>query len=464
MSAITLLPYERRCFRDRSRFKALFWARGCHKTFNCTLEIVDECFIAESQNQKTTWLIISRGERQALEAIREAKRHARVYGIATGEIETSQTWSETAKRFFNVHEISFPHGSRIIALPANPDTIVGYTANVYLDEFAKHGDSYLLWRSVYPVLRGRLRMIVSSTPMGVGNKFHQIVTEEKNVWSIHQVDIYQAVADGLQFDIELERKAMADPDGWAQEFELKWLDVAYAWLSYDLISECESDEYEYRDRCWVRTDAVIGACYVGWDIARHQDLSVIWVSERRGDRLVTREVVAMRRVTFEEQRKQFDRIMGKYKVVRAALDKSAMGEELTEGYQQKYGVYRVESVTFSNGSKLGLAIGVKQRFENLTVELPANSDIRESHHAIKKIITQHGNTRFDADRTSTGHGDYFWAHALAIHAAANYSGTIEATPVGEPRSTAQYDSFLRGNHANGKGRTAGTRLNYGRLR
>jgi len=53
------------------------------------------------------------------------------------------------------------------------------------------------------------------------------------------------------------------------------------------------------------------------------------------------------------------------------------------------------------------------------VRTPAERAIRESHHAVRKIMTVAGNPRFDADRSEVGHADEFWAHMLAIHGASN---------------------------------------------
>ncbi|MCZ6029271.1 terminase, partial [Escherichia coli] len=73
---------------------------------------------------------------------------------------------------------------------------------------------------------------MTSTPNGKGNKFYELMTSNtlENVWSRHIVDIYRAVRDGLPRDIAQMRQALNDDDAWAQEFELKWLDEASAWL------------------------------------------------------------------------------------------------------------------------------------------------------------------------------------------------------------------------------------------
>ena len=42
--------------------------------------------------------------------------------------------------------------------------------------------------------------------------------------------------------LEALRAALNDPDAWAQEYELQWLDEASAWLSYDLINAVEHED------------------------------------------------------------------------------------------------------------------------------------------------------------------------------------------------------------------------------
>ena len=76
--ALQLYDYQRRWVQDESRFKIAMFARQCGKTFTSTLEIVLDCLRAESQGQRRRWVILSRGERQAREAMNEGvKLHLR---------------------------------------------------------------------------------------------------------------------------------------------------------------------------------------------------------------------------------------------------------------------------------------------------------------------------------------------------------------------------------------------------
>jgi phage FluMu gp28-like protein len=431
MPAIELLPYQQACFRDRSRFKSVMWSRGARKTFTVTLEIVDDCFAVEAAGKRTTWVILSRGERQAKEAIEEAKRHCNAYLMGAAAVQQSEFVSEDGLRRFTQLEIRFPNGSRIIALPANPDTARGYTANVFLDEFCIHEHDVEIWRSLLPVLRGRFRVIVASTPKGGRTrKFYQIINDDSGLWSKHIVDVYEAVRQGLPLDIEQERKAMADPDGWAQEFELQWLDEASAWLPFELIESCEH-EAAGDPRLYDRRNNRL--CFIGNDIARRRDLWVAWVLEKVGDVLWTREIVELARASFAEQDAAMRRLMETYRVQRLCMDQTGMGEKPVEDYQRWFGRNRVEGLLFTAQNKQGLATIGKQAFESRTVRIPDRSEVRDDLYKLKKTVTLGGSVRFDAQRDADGHADRAWALFLALNAANQGGVEIEYDSIPRPK-------------------------------
>ncbi|GAB7078847.1 hypothetical protein JCM14635_05200 [Megalodesulfovibrio paquesii] len=262
MPALELYPYQRQWIGDKSRFKIGMLARQTGKTFTTTLEIVDDCLEAASQGWRERWVILSRGERQAKEAIDEGvKPHAKAYGAAFESLEYE--WKDEAT--YKALEVVLPGGSRITALPANPNTARGFSANVFLDEFGFHQDSKAIWKALFPVIsKPGLKLRVTSTPNGKDNKFYELMTGESRVWSRHVVDIHRAVADGLPRDIAELREGLDDEDAWAQEYELKWLDEASAWLSYDLINSVEHDAAGEPDHYQG------GPCYIGVDIGRAQ--------------------------------------------------------------------------------------------------------------------------------------------------------------------------------------------------
>jgi len=424
--ALTLYPYQRRWLEDPRRFKCAMFARQSGKTFTSTLEIALDAVRAEAMGHRARWVILSRGERQAREAMNEGvKLHLKAMQTAFEEQEYQFDIDARAM------EVELPGGSKITALPANPDTARGFSANVLLDEFAFHKDSRAIWRALFPVIsKPGLKLRVISTPNGKANKFYELMTSGDQAWSRHVTDIYQAVADGLPRDIDELRAALNDEDSWAQEFELKWLDEASAWLSFELITQAESetagDPSQYAG----------GDAYVGVDIAARNDLFVIWVLERVGDVLVTRQIIAERRISFAQQDALLDDVMRRYRVRSLWMDQTGMGEKPVEDTIRRYGESRVHGVLFTPANKQHLATVGKQLFEDQRIRIPmGDMALRADLHKLKKTTGPTGIVRFVADSDGEGHADRAWACFLAAAAASEGAVTLEFQSAGKRSTT-----------------------------
>lgn len=419
-----LYPYQRKWLNDKSRFKVAMFARQTGKTFTTTLEIVLDCLEAEAKGNRTRWVILSRGERQAKEAMNEGvKRHLNAMGIACEVLEVP--FSPT----INALEVILPHGSKITALPANPDTARGFSANVFLDEFAFHADSREIWKALFPVISAGWKLRVVSTPNGKGNKFYELMTDLNNTeWSRHCVDIHQAVKDGLPRDIEQLQKGLNDSDAWAQEFELKWLDEASSWLSYELIDSVEHSMAG-------NPDFYTGnPCFVGMDIAVRGDLTVIWVLEQIGDVYWTREIITLKRVALRQQLAELNRVFHQYNVMRCYLDQTGMGEKMVEDAQYEHGQTRVQGVLFNTVTKLNMATLGKEAFEDRRIRIPQGDNrLRDDLHKLKKITGATGVPRFVAESDSQGHADRTWACFLALTAAKDGIVSVPTALARKPR-------------------------------
>lgn len=414
-SAITLYPYQQKWLGDGSRFKVGMFARQTGKTFTTTLEIVLDCLDKESKGQKARWVILSRGERQAKEAMNEGiKKHLEAFGVVCEVLVVP--FDNT----INALEVILAGGSKITALPANPDTARGFSANVFLDEFAFHADSRAIWKALFPVISAGFKLRVVSTPNGKGNKFYELMTDVTNkAWSRHTADIYTAVADGLPRDIDELKEGLGDDDAWAQEYELKWLDEASAWLSYDLIDKVEHPNAGNSD------NYTGGACFVGVDIGIRNDLFVIWVVEQVGDVFWTRDIVARQRISFAEQDALLDEVFENYRVIRCCIDQTGLGEKPVEDAKYRYGSSRVEGVVFSPSTKLILATTGKQAFEDNRLRIPmGDMALRTDLHKLQKVTSPTGTPRFVAESDNNGHADRTWALFLALYGANNDVGAV----------------------------------------
>ncbi len=421
--ALQLYDYQKRWVQDDSRFKIAMFARQCGKTFTSTLELALDCVKADVAGSRKRWVILSRGERQAREAMNEGvKLH--LAAMQAGFQAYDYEWEAGIKAL----EVELPNGSKITALPANPDTARGFSANVLLDEFAFHQDSRAIWKALFPVIsKPGLKLRVISTPNGKGNKFYDLMTGKDDGWARYSTDIYQAVADGLPRDIEELRRGAGDADLWSQEFELQWLDEASSWLDFELITSCEDE------LAGIPEHYTGGMCYVGVDIAARNDLFVIWVIEQVGDVFWTREIIERKRISFAEQDMLLDDVFRRYRVMRCCMDQTGMGEKPVEDAQNRHGTSRVEGVLFTGNNKLNMATRGKEFFQDRRLRIPQGDNaLRADLHKVKKVTSNTGAPRFVADSDGNGHADRTWAGFLAINATdAGFQSTNIIT--GHPR-------------------------------
>lgn len=410
-----LLTYQRKWIDDAARFKIGLMARQTGKSWTSALEAVRDCL-----ERKTTWVCLSAGERQALEWMRKAREHAEAFAVALDGYTEERDHAEALLRSA---EITWPNGSRIIAIPANPDTARGYSANLLLDEFAFHERPDEIWRAIYPSisnpLKGTYKLRVVSTPNGLGNKFAALWHHGEQ-WSKHRVDIYDAVAGGLPLDIDELRAGLNDPEAWAQEYECQFLDAAAVLLPYELIARCESPE------CVVSASPEYfrsrRTLFMGLDYGRKKDLTVCWTLEQIGDVAHTADVHEMRGVSTPEQ---IDRLRPRIQAARRiSVDYTGPGIGMGDYLVKEFGEYnpekhlfgKVELNTFSNPMKVDVFSKLRMAFEAGKVRVPVDRVIREDLHSMQRVTTQAGTVTYRAPHTEDGHADRCTALALAIRA------------------------------------------------
>lgn len=412
-----LLPYQKDWVEDLSRFKIWLASRQIGKSFALTLEPV-----LDTVERKTNWVYLSVGERQARELAEKAKLHLDAIKAAAEAME-DYFRGASGERYTQL-EYRLPNGARHIFLPANPDTARGYTANLALDEFAFHKDSRAIWTALYPsITRHRdLKVRISSTPNGKSNKYFDLwegrdeQANAQQVWSRHRTDIYDAVAQGLDIDPEELRQALNDDLAWAQEYLLEFTEENTAYLSYELIGSCEdaAATVDPPQPPLLKGEAEgRGDMYLGFDVGRHRDLSVITIAERVGDVYWTRRVLELRNTPFATQREVLYGLLPQ--VRRAAIDATGLGEQLAEEAKTRFG-YKVEPVKFTAEVKNDLATTLRRAFEDKRIRIPVDRNLREDLHSVRRMVTSAGNIRFDAERDAQGHADRFWSLSLALHA------------------------------------------------
>lgn len=460
------LGYQKRWIRDRSRNKLARKSRRTGFTYAQSYEDVQDASAAE--NSMDVWFS-SADETAAKEYILYCGQWAKIFNIAAMELGEIVIDSE---KKIKALVIELANGRRIHALSSNPKAFRSKGGKLVLDEFAFHADGDAMWKAARPIITWGYPVRIISTLNGKDNKYYRILSDilrridegQKSIWSLHTVTIEDAVAEGLADKILRrklsederaqwladEKEAVGDEDTWLQEYMCQAIENDSRWLDWVLIISCESDEAgkpeHYKG----------GKVTVGWDVARRRDGSIIWVMEQVGDVYWTREIVRMSKLTFAAQLAELRRIVNTYDVLRICIDQTGMGEKVVEDAIAEFGQFKVEGVLFTGPTKLALATLIKQRYQDKRTRVPPDRAVRDAHYAVRKVMTEAGNPRFDAERTDKhGHADEFWAHALALHAADRPLQPSAGTEVESDRSAYTPSGRKEGGEGSMFGRRAG---------
>lgn len=437
--------YQKLAIEDKSRFKSYMWSRQTGKGFSVALEINDDILEVEAGGGATDWMIISRSLIAARQLGRKVRGIGRALTAARQAIEpTIEDLGESQL------ELTYPGGSRVLILSSSPDAAVGFTGNVVIDEIDTHKQAFELFGNTFPVVStGGYRLIVTSTPRG-RRVMHRIFADaqtEGSPWSFHKLTIHEAVAQGCDQDPELLRRGIMDELKWRQEYLCEFVDDEICWIPWELIAGCTSDLASV-DPAKAAGPAGDGV-YLGWDVARWNHLSVLWVIRKKGTALVTVGVVVMQRMPFDEQIATIDRVARMFpEARRLCMDQTGIGEMPFEQASKRLRVM-VEGVKFTPSVKEALASDLRRVMEDRSFYIPDDEGIHNDFHSLRRTVTAAGKYRFEGEADGS-HADRFWAAGLAIHAAIHGVATpFEFSGIGRPHFSAGGGGVFAGNRRGG---------------
>ena len=346
------------------------------------------------------------------------------------------------------HRVTFSNGAECNAISSNPTRFRSKGGDVILDEFAHHRDQEKMFTAAKPSMMWGNRVRIISTHNSDESFFNGLVKEimkkdegTMKSWSHFKTTIEDAIKDGL-IDTILGHKA-------TKEEAAKFLEDTFSGmtqeaideefyciprsasnthlLNYELINAVERDDI--LDELLAN---ITGDLYVGMDVGRKNNPSIIWILERLGELLYSRKVIALKNIPYSQQREILYGVLSHKNFRRACIDATGIGNQLAEEAQDQYGKLRVEPVMFTPRSKEDLASHTYVMVEGKKVLIPRDKIIREDLYSVKAVTTSAGNVRYEADQTKEGgHADYFFALALALMAAKTYSGPLIITTRGK---------------------------------
>jgi phage FluMu gp28-like protein len=439
------LGYQKRWKDDRSRNKAAEKSRQIGFSWCDAYDTVTETAL---QSWPFDCWVTSRDQIQAQLYGADCKYWSDILQLAAGDLGEAVVDQE---KKISALRLPLANQHSIWSLSSNVDAQAGKRGTRKLDEFALNPDNRLLYSIAKPGTTWGGRLVIFSTPRGTANFFNELIEDIKTKgnpkkFSLHTVTLEDALRDGLLVKLkqrwvalnpdddrlrmdeyqylQMTRDECADEESFLQEYMCVPGDDNSAFLDYDLIAGCQ-----YRaDESWENDLDQAAELYIGVDIGRTHDLTVIWIMEKVGGVYFTRRVIEVSKEMFSSQEERLYPLIAHPKVRRCCIDSTGLGKQFAERAQQRFGKYKVEAVSFTPGVKEELAYPVRAAFEYRNLRIPDNKFIRSDLRGIRKETTTSGNIRFTGERGKDGHCDRFWALALALHAGkrnpANYYAEV----------------------------------------
>lgn len=426
------LPCQGKWVKDRSRLKIAEKARQIGFTW-CSA-YADTLETAGEDNNHDLW-ITSRDKLQAQLYINDCLGWANIYDIVADDMGEQVLLDEGGKKQ-SAQVLRCANGKCIYSLSSNGDAQAGKRGNRRGDEFALNPNNKHLYNIMYPGITWGGTLWLWSTHRGSQNFFNKLIQEIKEAgnpkgWSLHTITLEDALNEGLLYKLQSKwpaddprqeydeadyfnsvRRECADEEIFLQEYMCVPSDDASAFISYDLI---DMSAYPAGTE-WEAAIDPTSTYYLGVDIGRTHDLTVLWLLEVIGDRRYTRRIIELAKTPFRDQAAVVDHYAAMPCVRRVCIDSTGLGMQLAEDARKRHG-YKVECVQFNGGVKEDLAITLRRCMEDGQFRMPLSNELTADFRSIRKETTSAGNVRYVGERNSNGHADRFWAAALSIHAA-----------------------------------------------
>lgn len=383
-----LFDYQREFLNSDDAFRIVLKSRQIGFSYVSSADALIGAVAGRNQ------LFLSASEEQALILMRYMKQWAKDYGI---------NFTKDSE-----HEVELENGAYIKSLANNFRTVQGFTGDIWMDEFAWYANPKRIWHAFVPsigAIKGRLTIL--STPFEERSLFHDLYSDESKYYMFKRfcVNIYRAIDDGLDFDLETMRD-LFDADTWASAYECQFVDDESSLLSISLIKSCVDNKAHYF------TPKSNETIYAGYDVGRVNDRSTLAGVVLENGIYKTAMMDVLAKAKFEEQKEHLNAFLKTYPLSVLKIDKTGIGMNLAENMHSKF-KSRVGGVWFSNTRKEEMALNLKKAFEDKLIRIPNDPLLIADIHAIKRTAGAKS-FKYDAKRNEYGHADRFWALALAL--------------------------------------------------
>lgn len=472
---ITFRPYQNEAFRNRQNgVEVWLWGRQTGKSFTLAAWAVDR--LITRPGRLVTVLSNSRANGMELN-----HKCAEICQRLEQLFEQEDLSPDTRFETMNLETRITINGQvgRIKVLAASPRTARGFSGDLILDEFAFHENSTAIWEAVEPILAANPDYLcrIASTPNGRHNMFYRLATDERIpgrrvprslAWQ-QGLKIFHPITRA-EITPEEARSLASDQRAYDQNYECSFETGSMALLTHELIDAAERPgvgmiyEQTWSNpissfALWSELGGLCGpvvnpvlppaplspiahcrlpireaSLFLGVDVGRHRDLTVMTLLEKAGSSFIVRGILRMRDCRLPLQQEQLEWICGQPGLRRAHLDMTGLGLGLYEYAREKLGA-KIHGINFASsvrmegqggGSNGGgastritehLATQLLQAYEDRRIQHPIDPLLREDLRLPERIVTPSGRVSIAVAGGGPTHADHFWSLALALNAA-----------------------------------------------
>ena len=459
---IEFREYQKPIFLDRETgILILFWSRQIGKSFTLAAWAVDRLLTRPGR----LVTVLSNSKDNGAEFALKCVEIGQLLKIAKEDLGFEAT-DDTVDFEDMKYEIKIRVKGvvgRIKVLAASPRTARGFSGDLIIDEFAFHEDGAAIWDAAEPILSSNQDFLcrIASTGNGTNNMFYRMVTEGKykvnivrrsDAWKMG-VKIFDAKTRKPITPEEAREQAM-DKASYDQNYECKFSSETGSLLTNALINKAKeasdgvileggvSEEALRRlDEAKERGNKVV----CGYDVAATRDFTVISAFEEAGETMHGLFIVRIKGERLPEQKAEARKILAHDAVEKIAIDETGIGLGLVQDLEDEF-EGKVLGVNFAASEVLEeytdergrtktkkarvteiMATDLVEAHEDGTINYPVDGIMREDLRKPKKI-RMGSRISIAAESNKTGHGDHFWAIALALKAGKAEGGAAAEPP------------------------------------
>lgn len=347
-------------------------------------------------------IIISTNIKNAKRVITECKKIIRLFEITMGRkfklISDSQT------------ELVFDSGPTITCISNNPDTAVGFSGDLTIDEASRFKNGEEIIEATLPFISRGHTISIVSTPLGTSGFFYDFVQkarEPDSNWSLHEIDVYEAIRQGAPLNIDKIKDEM-DDDSFARNYLCRFIDTNDQFFTLELLTDCIDYELDNFSNEKLKKIPFLVA---GLDVAKRSDSTVLTVIEKMmGGKNRVVLIKEFQKVDYIDQIRWICNLTREIGIKKIYLDRTGVGDAVEELFTRNLGS-TIEPIVFNNNNKELMITNLKLLFEKQQIVIPDNRKLFDQLIGLNRSFTNSGMIKFEHEKGK--HDDYAWSLALA---------------------------------------------------